>query len=178
MAQRTITITIGNKTKCVNVLNRVEPDVFASVREKLEDFGQVELGIWAIQFSTEKLVSLSNEAYLLGKKLYAERMVSLGNLAAAIKSFKEAEWYLDTVEEKPDFYDDILVSRRQCTDELKQAYEDHSFETERAIKLRDWNTAATELRTILELIPDREDPRHKDARKKLIEVDARLGAKR
>ena len=178
MARRTISITIGNITKTVKVLNRAEPDIFAAVREKLEDFGKVELGIWAIQFSTEKLISLSDEAYRLGKKLYAERMVSLGNLSLAIKSFKEAEWYLDTVEDKPDFYDDILVSRRQCTEELKKLYKEHSFATERAIKLRDWPTAATELRTIQELIPDRSDPRNKDARKKLIEVDARLGTRR
>ena len=100
-------------------------------------------------------------------------LIALGNLSAAIKSFKEAEWYLETVDEKPDFYADILASRRVCVDELKQSYEEHNFQTERAIRLRDWNSAAEELKILLELIPDREDPRNKDARKKLIEVDAR-----
>jgi len=175
MNKHTISITIGKKTKTVTVLNRVEPDIFAVVRQKLENFGQVELGIWAIQFSTEKLLKMSKDAYLLGKKLYSERMVSMGNLAAAIKSFKEAAWYLDTVEKKPDFYDDILTSRRQATEELDKKYKEHNFATERAMKLRDWNTAATELRTLLELIPDREDPRNKEARTKLLEVDARNG---
>jgi len=175
MEQRSIAITIGNHAGHTTVLNRVEPDVFTVVREKLEDFGQVELGIWAIQFSTEKLTEMSNDAYLLGKKLYAERLIALGNLSAAIKSFKEAEWYLETVEEKPDFYSDILASRRVCLDELKQSYEEHNFQTERAIRLRDWNAAAEELKILLELIPDREDQRNKEARKKLIEVDARTG---
>jgi len=174
LEQHTIAITIGSKTKQSTVINRVHPDIFSIVREKLEDFGRVELGLWAIEFSTEKLVEMSNNSYLLGKKLYAERLIARGNLAAAISSLKEAEWYLETVEKKPDFYADILNSRRTCISDLDQQYEDHNFQTERAIRLREWNTAASELRILLELIPDREDVRHKDARKKLVEVDARL----
>jgi len=176
LEQHTISLTIGSKTKQTTIVNRVQPDLFAVVREKLEDFGRVELGLWAIEFSTEKLIEMSNNSYLLGKKLYAERLIALGNLAAAINSFKEAEWYLETVEEKPDFYADIMASRRTCINDLNQQYEDHNFQTERAIRLREWNTAAEELRILLELIPDREDSRHKDARKKLVEVDARLEA--
>jgi len=172
--QYTIGITVGKQSKQVTISNRIEPDIFMRVREKLEDFGQVELGIWAIQFSTEKLLEMANNAYLLGKKQYAERMVAMGNLAAAIKSFKEAEWYLETVEQKPDFYADILASKRACTEELDKNYEEHNFRTERAIRLREWRTAASELRKLLELIPDRTDKRNIDARKKLEEVDARM----
>ena len=172
--QRTITITIGQETWQTRVINRVEPDVFTVVRQKLEDFGRVELGLWAIQFSTEKLLAMANDAYLLGKKLYAERLVALGNLASAIKSFEEAEWYLETVEEKPDFYADILASRTTCEEDLTQRYEEQNFQAERAIRLREWSSAAAELRILMELIPDREDDRHIEARKKLVEVDARV----
>lgn len=174
LEQHTLSITVGNQTKQTRVVNRTQPDIFAVVREKLEDFGRVELGLWAIEFSTEKLIEMSNNSYLLGKKLYAERLIALGNLAAAISSFKEAEWYLETVEEKPAFYGDIMASRRTCVNDLNQKYKDHNFETDRAMRLRDWNTAALELKILLELIPDREDSRHKDARKTLVEVDARL----
>jgi hypothetical protein len=174
MDQYSIGITIGKQAKQVIVCNRVEPDVFMRVREKLEEFGKVELGIWAIQFSTDKLIEMSNNAYLLGKKLYTERTVAVGNLSEAIKSFKEAEWYLETVEQKPDFYRDILKSRSTCIEELDKSYEEHNFRTERAIRLREWQTAAAELRTLLELIPNREDPRNKEARKKLDEVEARM----
>ncbi len=174
LEQRTISMTIGLDTQQTRVLNRVEPDVFTVVRQKLEDFGRVELGLWAIQFSTEKLLAMSNDAYLLGKKLYAERLVALGNLSAAIKSFDESEWYLETVEEKPDFYPDILASRTTCQEDLTKRYEEQNFQAERAIRLREWATAAAELRILMELIPDREDARHIEARKKLVEVDARL----
>ncbi len=174
LEQSTISITIGKDTHQVRVTNCIEPDIFTMVRDKLEDFGHVELGFWAIQFSTEKLITMANDTYLLGKKLYAERLIALGNLAAAIKSFKEAAWYLETVEEKPPFYGDILVSQRQCEEDLIQRYEEQNFQAERAIRLREWETAAEELRTLLELIPNREDSRHAEARNKLIEVDAQL----
>jgi hypothetical protein len=174
--QRTITITIGKDTHSCQLVNRSEPDIFAMVREKLEDFGRVELGLWAVQFSTEKLLQMANDAYLLGKKLYAERMIALGNLSEAISSFKEAAWYLETVEVKPDYYADILASRRTCEEALNQNYEEQSFRAERAIRLREWATAAAELRILLELIPDREDERHIEARKELLEVDARMEA--
>ncbi len=176
LEQHTISVTIGRDTHQTSVRNRVEPDVFTIVREKLEDFGRVELGLWAIQFSTEKLLTMANDAYLLGKKLYAERQVALGNLAASIKSFNEAEWYLETVEEKPDFYADVLASRSTCKEDLNRRYEEQNFQAERAIRLREWTAAASELRMLMELIPDREDARHNEARKKLVEVDARLEA--
>ncbi len=176
LEQRTVAITIGRDTRRTRVVNRVEPDVFTVVRQKLEDFGRVELGLWAIQFSTEKLLAMANDAYLLGKKLYAERHIALGNLSAAIKCFDEAEWYLETVEEKPDFYGDILASRTSSKEDLTHRYEEQNFQTKRAIQLREWATAASELRMLMELIPDREDARHMEARRQLVEVDARLEA--
>ncbi|MBT3191787.1 MAG: FHA domain-containing protein [Verrucomicrobia bacterium] len=176
LVQSSISITIGNETLRATVLNRAEPDIFTMVREKLEDFGRIELGLWAIQFSTEKLLEMANDTYLLAKKLYAERLIATGNLSASILSFKEAAWYLETVEEKPDFYADILESLEACEADLKQRYEELNFRAERAMRLREWDGAAAELRTLLDLIPSREDPRHAEARKKLVEVDARLEA--
>ncbi len=174
LEQHSISITIGNQARQTTVINRVKPDVFSVVCEKLEYFGRIELGLWAIEFSTEKLIEMSNNSYLLGKKLYAERLIALGNLAAAISSFNESEWYLETVEEKPEIYADILTSRQNCISELNLKYKEHNFNMKRACQLAEWDTAALELRTLLELIPDREDLRNKDARKKLVEVDARL----
>ncbi len=173
-----LSVTIGKDTHRSVVLNRVEPDVFKLVRERLEEFGRVELGLWAIQFSAEKLTEMAEQAHLLGKKLYDERQIEYGNLARAIKALKEAAWYLDTVNPKPDFYGDIISTRKLCESELDQRYVDQNFRAERALKLRDWDSAAAELRVLCELIPDRHDARHDDARKKLLEVEARLEPQR
>ncbi len=172
--EKTVSLTIGKRTHRVQVANRASPAIFQSVYEKLESFGQVELGLWAIQFSTEKLTELANNALLLGRKLYDEREIQYGNLAAAIRSLKEAEWYLETVEPKPEFFGEILAARTACEEDLDARYEEQNFRAVRALQIPDWELAATELRIICELIPSREDERHEEARKKLLEVEARI----
>ena len=42
------------------------------------------------------------------------------------------------------------------------------------MRLREWTAAAEELRALLDIIPDREDTRHIETRKKLVEVEARV----
>ena len=173
-----LSVTMGRQTHRCQVINRVEPDVFKEAREAIETFGKNELGLWAIQFSADKLVQMARDAYLLGKKLREERDVKYGNLAAAVKSFTEAEWYLETVEKKPEFYLELRNLINECKQMLDQRYNDQNFMAERSIRLRDWNQAARELRILLEMIPDRSDPRHQEARKKLLDVEARLAAQK
>ena len=173
-----LSITIGHRTHRVQVENRVEPEEVINVRQSLEAFGKNELGLWAIQFSSERLIEMSEEAYALGKKLRAEREVDFGNLAKAVKSFRESEWYLETVEEKPDYHLELRSLIRECEQVLDVRYNDQNFLAERAIRLRDWGQAARELRIVCEIIPDRADTRHQEARKKLLDVEARLATQK
>jgi len=167
-------VTIGKRTHRSIVFNRVEPDIFRDVRKVIEEAGKNELGLWAIQFSPEKLAAMARDAHLLGRKLYDERSVKHGNLAAALKSFEEAAWYLETVEPKPEHYAETVAMINTCKEDLQSRYEDQNFRAERAIKLRDWETAARELRVLCEMIPDRTDPRNKEARRKLLDVESRI----
>ncbi len=169
-----LSITIGKETSRTKVLNRVEPEIFRMVREVIEEAGRNELGLWAIEFSAEKLIDMADTANLLGKKLYDERDVKYGNIAVALKSFKEAEWYLETVEPKPGYYPEVISYIRDCKDELDKRYKDQNFLAERAIKLREWEQAARELRVLCQIIPDRDDKRNQDARKKLLDIESRI----
>ena len=172
-----ITVIANRRVKRVEVLNRVEPDVFRNVRESLETFGKNELGIWAIQFSREKLVELADEALTRARNFFDERGIDYGNTYLAIKRFKEAAFYLDTVDPKPDFYGDIVAGLSKAEEELNARYEEQRFLADRAINLKDWDTAARELRILREMIPDRDDERHIEAGRKLLDVENRLKAK-
>jgi hypothetical protein len=174
VTEQTLTVIIGRDAHTVRVSNTsTAPDVFNRVCSKLENVGKVELGLWAIQYSTEQLVAMAEEAMLQGRKLSTEREVAPGNLAAAISSLNEAEWLLEAVEVKPPFFQTVLDTRREAIEALAKRYEEINFKAERAVRLRDWETAAAELRMVLDIIPDREDARHLSARKQLIEVEAR-----
>ncbi len=172
-----ITVIANKRVKRVEVLNRVEPDVFRNVRESLETFGKNELGIWAIQFSREKLVELAEEALTRARNTFEERGIDYGNTYQAIKRFEEAAFYLDTVDPKPDFYGDIVTGLNQAREELNAKYEEQRFLADRAINLKDWNGAARELRILREMIPDRDDERHIEAGRKLLDVENRLKTK-
>jgi len=170
----TLTVAIGKKAHTCRVTNRLEPETFKALREKLETFSKNELGIWAIQFSADKLTALARDALAVARKKYDEREVKYGNIFEAMRSYQEAIFYLDTVNPKPDFYTEIMDGFEAAENELGKRYEDQRFRANRAINLSDWAVAARELKILCELIPDRADSRHQEAVRNLIDVESRL----
>ena len=173
-----ISMTLDKRTKRVRVRNRGEPEAFKIVRDKLEKFGQVELGLWAVQYPPEKLVEMAEKAYLQALKLFDERDVRYGNLADAIKSLEEADFFLRTIDPKPEFYPDALAKLTDFRAELDKRYIEQQFIAERAIRVGDFEEAARELRILCELIGNRNDERYGEARRKLLEVESRLNVQR
>lgn len=173
-----ITVIVGRNARRCRVANRSEPERFRAVRERIETFGKNELGIWAIQFSADKLTELARDALQVARKNCDERDIRYGNLAAGIQGYREAEFYLDTVDPKPEFYAEIVSGLEQARKELDNRYEQQRFRADRAINLQDWSAAAQELRVLCELIPDRADDRHKEATRKLLDVETRLRTRR
>jgi pSer/pThr/pTyr-binding forkhead associated (FHA) protein len=170
----TLTVAIGAKAHTCRVSDRQEPEGFRTLREKLETFSKNELGIWAIQFSADKLTALARDALAVASKKFDERDVKFGNLYESIRSYQEAVFYLDTVNPKPDFYMQIIDGFEAAEAELDKRYEEQRFQANRAINLQDWPAAARELKILRETIPDTADSRNKEATQKLIDVEGRL----
>ncbi|MCE9614538.1 MAG: FHA domain-containing protein [Lentisphaerae bacterium] len=173
-----ITVTIGRKAKRCRVVNRAEPAPFKVVREKFENFAQVELGLWAVQYPPAQLEAMGRDAFLNGRKLYDERDVRHGNLAEAIRRLKEADFYLKTLSPKPDFYPELTTALADCTAELDRRYVDQNFLANRAMRSKEWQQAAEELRVLCDMLGDQSDPRYEESRRKLREVESRLNLQR
>lgn len=156
------------------VENATEPDAFRETRLALETFSQNELGIWAIQYSGEKLTEMSREAWRSADAKWDERDVNYGNLAAALKLYDEAVMDLETVNPKPEDYSELITKRDMVRAELERRYRDQRFEADRAVNMGDWERAKNELRVLCEIIPDDGDPRHKEAAAKLLDVESRI----
>lgn len=169
-----LTITVGSRSHHTRVLNRLEPEAFQKTRELLEEFARNELGLAALSLPPEKLLELGSNAILQGRKLLDEQEVRYENLSLAIHSFEEAIWYLESMEPKPEEYPSAVRGLQEARDLLRQRYEEQLFQADRAIKLRDWETASRHLRIICELISDRNDERHKKAADRLLDVERRL----
>ncbi len=169
-----ITVTLGRQTHHCRVVNRAEPPEFKSLREKLENVAQLELGLWAVQYPPDKLIDMANQAYLDGKKLFDERDIKHGNLATAIHQLKDADFFLKTIEPKPAFYADLLARLAQFATELDRRYVEQNFLANRAMRAKDMPQAAQELRVLCDMLGDRADPRYTEAWNKLLEVESRL----
>ena len=169
-----IRVVRWNSVKDVLVENTQEPDAFREVRESLETFSRNELGIWAIQYSREKLIELSAQSAEVGDAKWDEREVEYGNLSTAVKAYKDALFYLETVNPKPDGYAEVKEKLARTEAELKQRYEDQRFLADKAMNLGDWETAQNELKILCELVPDRDDPRHAEANARLVDVENRM----
>ena len=169
-----IRVVRWNSVKDILVENTQEPDAFREVRESLEAFSRNELGIWAIQYSKEKLIELSEESAKIGDAKWDDRDVEYGNLSASVKAYRDALFYLDTVNPKPASYAVVKERMSRSEAELKQRYEDQRFLADKAINLGDWEQAQTELKILCELVPERDDPRHAEANARLVDVENRM----
>jgi hypothetical protein len=178
LSSATLLIAAGRDSRRVRILNRVEPDSFKPIREMIEEFGRSELGLAALAMPPERLRSEAQNAYLRGLKLAEEREVREDNLFKAIQAFQSVEWYLETLDPKPDYFADALAQRTTCEHELQERIANLDFLAERAIKLRDWTDAARQLRLICALMPDRMDERNQRAMRKLLEVERHLKPRR
>ena len=117
---------------------------------------------------------MSEESRRSGDAKWEERDVQYGNLSAALAAYKEAVFYLETVNPKPENFGALVARRDEVAAELEKRYRDQRFLADRAINLGDWATAQRELRVLCDLVPDAKDPRHAEASAKLLDVEGRI----
>ena len=169
-----IRVVRNGRVKEVLVENTQEPDAFKEIREALEAFSRNELGIWAIQYSREKLIELSEESARNGDAKWNERDVEYGNLSASVDAYREAAYYLDTVNPKPEGYARLKERLERSVAELDRRYREQRFLADKAINLSDWETAKAELRVLCDMVPNKNDDRHAEANAKLVDVENRI----
>ncbi len=168
-------ILYTTRGRSVYVENTPEPEAFRRIREKLETFANNELGLWALQYSHEKLIEMAAASAENARAKWNDRDVEYGNIHAAICAYREAIVYLDTVNPKPSAFADYRAALEEAEKELEQRYRDQRFRADQALKMSNWETARQELKVLCELVPDRRDDRYREAAAKLIDVEKRLG---
>ena len=160
--------------RSVKVVNADVPAVFATIVDKLETFSKNELGIWAMQYSRDQLLAMAEDSVRLGKSKWEDRDVEHGNLFASAKAFREAAFYLETVNPKPPCMAEAEAGLKRSLAELDKRYADRRFAANRAINMTLWESARDELKVLIQMIPDRNDERFREASAKLIDVERRL----
>lgn len=167
-------VVYSNRVRTVKVVNTQEPEAFRVIRERLEAFSKSELGVWAIQYSRGKLVELAEKAAELGEAKWADRDVEHGNLAASIEAYREALFYLETIDPKPPLAATAREGLERSKAELDRRCRDQRFLADRALNLKQWEEAKSALMVLMEMVPDRRDDRHRDAKTKLLSAESHL----
>jgi len=175
MTEYTLTLVVGKQARKSVVRNRAElPPDFKGVLDAIENFAEIELKIKDIMRPTEELIALAEDSLAVADTLVREASQRLENLWNAIKNYKDAEAYLDSVNPKPEFYPEIISGRDAAQKQLEAEYNELSFSANHANRTENWPLFQRHLQSIKRLIPDENDQRHKDANRQLISVEAKL----
>lgn len=170
-----IAIYLDGKFNQVRVLNKEMPKDLEHTISILEDFVFNELNVpFTLLEDEETLLRLAAESFKLGEARFSERDVRPGNLALAVKHYREALVYLETLEPRPELYGRVKLGMSKAESEQDERYKDYKFNAERAKRLGDWREADKYLRILAELIPDRDDPRYETISTMQLEVEENL----
>jgi len=169
-----ISALVDGRARTVEVRNAPEPEAFRALRETLETFGQNELGLWAFAFSREELLAHAEEALEQARRLHDEREVRRSNIAEAIGRYRAAKDYMESLNPKPEIYDEASRGLADAEAELTAVLERLNWDADHAIQTKEWSRAAQSLREVLEYVPDRSDPRHAAAERRLFDVEKRI----
>lgn len=126
--------------------------------------GTLMWGVAEVTVTAEKLFpcdeTKAKTAYELGKKSYEDKLVVVSNLYRAIEKFEEADRYLKSCAEKPDFYFDNKLKLDDATRELNNQYKNRLFEFNKHKRIKRFDQAEIDLRYLKDLIPNPDDERH------------------
>ena len=155
----------------VSVENAVGPEALQNVCAKLEAFVESEFDLYAINIPVARRREKSEEKRREADAKWAERGLKFGNLAEALRKYNEAINYLKTVNPKPADYEALLARRKDAKAELDRVYNEHYGNAQQAHGTQNRKQEKYELQVLLELVPDRNDERNKEAFRKLREVE-------
>ena len=175
MTEHTITLVVGKQARKSTVRNRPElPPDFKNILDAIETFAEIELKIKDIMRPAEELVAMAENSLHLAETLVREASQKLENLWNAIRHFKDAEAYLESVSEKPGFERDIIAGRDAAVKQLEAEFQELRYRANHAFNTDNKTVARQNLQSIKRLIPDENDQRHKDANRQLIGLEASL----
>lgn len=172
---------VVRSTRAFDVLveNSVAPQAFQDVCGQLDAFAKDVLSLWAMQSTVKELLEKSADARRVADERWGERgATNYEKYDEALKKYKEALNYLETVNPKPAHYEELRAQRKRVEEEIVRVYKQLCGNVEQAFGTQNWEQARIELQNILSLVPDVNDERHREARNKLLQIDTQTSPRR
>lgn len=170
-----LTVQRNHWLQRIKVLNRRPPSQIKRTIALIDDFALSEAGILTSFFkSQEELLVMAKLAFDRAETKYREREIRTVNYALAIKNYKDTVFFLETIDNKPAYFHTAETRLEEVSEMRDQRYDDLMFQTEQAIRLREWEVAERHLKKLTELIPERSDDRYDTIRSKMLNVERYL----
>jgi hypothetical protein len=169
-----LTVIYGREAKTVHVSNQLEPDEFREIRGLIEAFANNELGLININIPPEELRARAAESWQNAQDLYAQRDVKNENLWQASQKLKDVVFLLETIEPKPEYFEDAVLLRQEWRKQLEDKIRDLEFEAIRAMQVGDSRRAAELNRRILATFPERSHIEYKEAYNRLVQIEQEM----
>lgn len=165
-----------DKAKEVVFENGQEPPAaLAEISEALESLVNAELGIDQMALiPKEDLEKRARGGEELGDKMWDERDVETPNLWHCVAHYREARQYWRAAGSDQESLDRVNGKLSEAELELKRRHDAARSDAAVANNNRDWERAMESLRRICLMIPERTDPRHRDANAQLLELEQRM----
>lgn len=173
-AEYTLTVIDGRRVYRCRVLNTVVPLGFEKVQTIIDAFANTEIGTWSIQLSGEELLKNAQRCYAEGQRFETEQELARGNLWGAIKSYKDGLFYAESLDPKPEFYQDMRNRMEKVGELLDQRCREQNVQADRAVGLKNWGEAQAAYQIICEMVPDRSDDRYGKAAQRLVYIETQM----
>jgi len=169
-----MTLIFGREAKTVQVSNQLEPDAFREIREQIEAFANNELGLININIPPEELRARAAESWQNAQSLYAQRDVKNENLWQASQKLKDVVFLLETIEPKPEYFENAVLLRQEWRKQLEEKVTNLEFEAIRAMQVGENRRAAELNRRIMQTFPERSHREYKEAYNRLVQIEQEL----
>ena len=152
-----------NGVKKVVVENELEPEEFKRIREKLESTVNNILGVQSIERSREEIEKSVEDSEILADEFWDKRDVEYPNISKAIDAYTLARRDLSLLGASGDSIARIQRKIDEARKELDGRCKKRFEEAGRLQTIGDWEGAREEFAIIREMVPRRDDIRHRDA---------------
>ena len=170
--RRSLTVTMGTQIWS-RMADNADNQVFGRLCTQLEEFGEYELELQAARYSVSELQAMGSEQLALAHRYWGQRDLGDDRLFACIMAYRRGVSALETLNPKPPFAEELSDGLHMAEAELQKRYEELRFQVDQARNMQRYDLAAEALRTVLRMIPDRDDERNVKASADLVLIETR-----
>lgn len=162
----------GRAGNYIVLQNARAPAAFDEAVERLVHRASKEFYIPAVPASKEEILRLATKDFQVARELYDRAGLQPSNLYEAIVNLRIVQERLRWIDPKPDFFHEAYRLQQEAERVLDAKVKETMSAAVLDIRVKRHREALEKLREIVAWIPDREDPRHREAREEILRINS------